>query len=56
MLKTKKCRLKATNGNTKVYNILEMREYNSAKRITFKEGITQTVYVSNGRVTSIVNR
>ena len=56
MLKTKKCRLKATNGNTKIYNVLEMREYNSAKRITFKEGITQTVYVSNGKVTSIVNR
>lgn len=56
MLKTKNCRLKATNGNTKIYNVLEMREYNSAKRVTFKEGITQTVYVSNGRVTSIVNR
>ena len=56
MLKTKKCSLKATNGNTKIYNVLEMREYNSAKRITIKEGITQTVYVSNGKVTRIVNR
>ena len=33
-----------------------MREYNSAKRITIKEGITQTVYVSNGKVTRIVSR
>lgn len=56
LLKTKKCSLKATNGNTKIYNVLEMREYNSAKRITIKEGITQTVYVSNGKVTRIVNR
>lgn len=55
MLKTKDCRLKATSGNTKMYHIIGVVGYSNSRSTTIGEGVVQTVYVSNGKVTSIVN-